>query len=432
MVAVCTQDSPFMSDTNGTEECFSTRVKDEIQHADAQFSCEERCLLSAQHDGVRSMVNSLKSGSCLAVDQSFPRPRCPNNVVLEAICSDENQEPGNLLLCQTSSPEVSLPVISREPEHVNGKSHPDSSVTFSVQLKSEPLEENMVKSIYETNITVQYSTDILCYPDSVAATCSSMSAPCLHEATSPDNPSPGRCRSQQQQEGSCRYSDEACISGSRLLSSVEGLLQHNDNNNPSDTVPSVFLLEVKVEPLEESNTDMPEKIPEELSSPFAETDLNSNKKLHSLVLSSCSIKPKLESMESGLLGPPSILPEIDIPRPIVKGECIDDLTTDFIDHIPLRERMQMLTSTCVTNLSCERKGKRPARTHRDANLDNALQTQQPPECGSSDTTNAKTKRMSLRRKRKKTATYASIFVIFSPSQSTISFVLFLTNHCKVL
>ncbi|ONK75310.1 uncharacterized protein A4U43_C03F15520 [Asparagus officinalis] len=328
------EDSSFRLNTNNMKNCFGGNIKDGIQPNNAQFLHEECHHHSTQYDYARSnpVTDSpgvVLSDGHLAVGQSFP------SLMLEADRSDENGASGNLLACEASSPEVRLPVNTREPGHLH-----DMDATMH----------------------------------------SSMTAPCLCEVTSPDDSSPGRCKSQQHQEHSCRCSDGTGILGAELLDSVERILHHNDCNHPSKTTKFVFPIEVKAEPSEEITKCIPEKNAKELSSSFSERFSSSNKNLLASVLSSCSVSGRHEDH-------PSILPEIYI----VKKENIDGPATDFIDHIPLMERMQMLSSTSVANLS------------HDKSVDNALQALPSPECGSSNV-NPEKKRFSLRRKRKKTAT----------------------------
>lgn len=234
---------------------------------------------------------------------------------------------------------------------------------------------------------------------------------CHPEVKGSDHPLSARCKCQQSQEESYRYLDEACISGASPLNSISGQPDNNDMNHPSSTIPSVPPHEVKAGPLEESSAKCIPQKDAELSSPLLETDLNTNKKLSPSVLLSCSIRPKLEPVDSCLLGPSegpsSILPEISV----IKRECVEEQMMDFIDHIPLRERMQMLTSTSGTKFCGEI-------------VDNVPQTLPPSEYGPSAAANAKTKSFSLRKKRKKTATYASIYLIIFPLiTSQFSFML---------
>lgn len=238
-----------------------------------------------------------------------------------------------------------------------------------------------------------------------------MAAPCLHEGTVADKEASGTCKSQPYHNGACRVLSQAC--------SLGGI--HNDNNNPGSTVPSLFNFKVKAEPLEETIKDcIPQNNPQETAISQADADLNSNSELHSLGLSSCSMRPKLKSTDTGQVGlhegRPTIFPEMDSPGAVIKKECVDEPTADFIDHFPLRKRMLMLTSTIVNDLTCGEKA------------DNGVRTVPSPGGGSVDTTKANAKRFSLKRKRKKTATYASIIFIYWFLCSTISSFVCLTKH----
>lgn len=119
-----------MPNINIMEEGFSGCIKDEMHLSNAQYLHEECHLHAAQRDAkfitstLMESPDHAVSGSQLAVDQSLP------SLMLEANCSDESGESGNILLCQGSAAVVKSPIISREPGYLNGKSLSDSFCHF--------------------------------------------------------------------------------------------------------------------------------------------------------------------------------------------------------------------------------------------------------------------------------------------------------------